>query len=696
MSKHQVCKGISNLISIILIIAAGSIPAFAKYSGGTGEPNDPYQIASVSDLLTLAEDVNDYNKCFIMTSDIDLDPCLPGNQIFSTAVIAPDSNLSMEYDGIAFSGVFDGKEHKIFNLTIDANGTENDFLAMFGYIGIGGEVKNMGLENISVTYGTLANKIAGLVACSDGNISNCYSTGAVDGNQADCVGGLVGLNNTGIMSNCHSFVIVSGGEHTGDLGGLAGFNKSSITNCFSTGAVTGGYFIGGLTGGNDSNIHNCHSTSAVVGESDYVGGLVGIDFNGTITNCYSTGSINIGNRASDVGGLVGDSWNGTIRNCYSTGTVITKNNSNRIGGLMGRTSGSITNCYSTSHVIFGEGSTGIGGLVGASWHGINGINDNYFLDVAGPDNGYGTPLTDSRMKKQTSFAGWDFINETVNGTNDVWIIFEGFDYPKLAWTSPLSISRCVIRSASTDSISISGLMSATADDFNDANNSTDANFVEIAISSENMTSCVFTVPVDRRTWKNDKFVYSGAEDGIKKLFRYNPRSHKFNFWAKKLDLSGLECPLTIDINVGDYTGTVEVEETKVNGTRPMPIKLLMGVEDAIRVDRTCLRRFSTDWLSVRGGFTVEDTDVNLANVPLSITLDSQTFTIPEGSFRAGNNIFRCSNVIIEGGIASARFNFNKGTFRLIIKNSDITAESGTFDFGMEFDTFNENTQITLP
>jgi hypothetical protein len=38
----------------------------AEYSGGTGEPNNHYQIASADDLLVLAADTNDYNQCFII------------------------------------------------------------------------------------------------------------------------------------------------------------------------------------------------------------------------------------------------------------------------------------------------------------------------------------------------------------------------------------------------------------------------------------------------------------------------------------------------------------------------------------------------------------------------------------------------------------------------------------------------------
>jgi len=30
-------------------------------------------------------------------------------------------------------------------------------------------------------------------------------------------------------------------------------------------------------------------------------------------------------------------------------------------------------------------------------------------------------------------AGWDFVDETENGTEDIWWILEGRDYPRLAW-----------------------------------------------------------------------------------------------------------------------------------------------------------------------------------------------------------------------------------------------------------------------
>ena len=41
----------------------------------------------------------------------------------------------------------------------------------------------------------------------------------------------------------------------------------------------------------------------------------------------------------------------------------------------------------------------------------------------------------AEMQTASTFldAGWDFVNETENGTDDIWWIDEGQDYPRLWW-----------------------------------------------------------------------------------------------------------------------------------------------------------------------------------------------------------------------------------------------------------------------
>jgi hypothetical protein len=47
----------------------------------------------------------------------------------------------------------------------------------------------------------------------------------------------------------------------------------------------------------------------------------------------------------------------------------------------------------------------------------------------------GTGATTDEMQTANTFleAGWDFIGETANGTEDIWWVLEGHDYPRLWW-----------------------------------------------------------------------------------------------------------------------------------------------------------------------------------------------------------------------------------------------------------------------
>ncbi|OHB63651.1 MAG: hypothetical protein A2168_05355 [Planctomycetes bacterium RBG_13_50_24] len=326
--------------------------AYATYSGGTGEPNDPYQIATAADLIALGETPEDYDKHFILTADIELDPNLPGRKVFDGAVIAPDTDPNTEWDfkGTPFTGVLDGNRHTISRLTI-AGGA---FVGLFGQL-VGGEVKDVGIADVEIAgSGSYVGGLAG--EAHGGAVTRCYSTGVVRGN---------GLS----------------------VGGLTGCNRGTVTQCYSTGMVTGagGSFAGagGLVGTNYDTVTQCYSTGAVHGYSG-VGGLVGLIMGGSVTQCYSTGAAN--GFSAHVGGLVG--WDRTNSSKITTSFWDTQ------------TSGTL--------------------------YGVGGIE---------PDPNGVIGKTTAEMQTASTFlnTGWDFVGETANGTEDIWWILEGQDYPRLWW-----------------------------------------------------------------------------------------------------------------------------------------------------------------------------------------------------------------------------------------------------------------------
>jgi len=191
---------IPGAIILLITILSLSLPAYAQYSGGTGEPNDPYQIATSADLIALGNEPNDYDKHFILTADINLDPNLPGCKVFDRAVIG------------SFAGVFDGKGRTISHLTI--KGGSN--LGLFGDLEYGGKVKDVAVMDASITGA--GDFVGGLAGLNRGIVEQCYSAGAVTGTD-DHVGGLVGIGSSGAVTACFWDTQTSGqGQSAGGTG----------------------------------------------------------------------------------------------------------------------------------------------------------------------------------------------------------------------------------------------------------------------------------------------------------------------------------------------------------------------------------------------------------------------------------------------------------------------------------------------
>ena len=166
---------------------------------------------------------------------------------------------------------------------------------------------------------------------------------------------------------------IAGGDGSYSLGGLCGYIRGTISNCYSSGSVTGGddsHNLGGLCGANGGTISNCHSGGSVTGgdESYLLGGLCGQNRHGTISNCYATGSVTGWEVSERLGGLCGSNG-GTITRCYSGGSVTGEDSSYSLGGLCGENwLGTISNCYATCSVT---GGAALGGLCGVNYGGIN-------------------------------------------------------------------------------------------------------------------------------------------------------------------------------------------------------------------------------------------------------------------------------------------------------------------------------------
>jgi hypothetical protein len=294
---------------------------FTIFDGGTGEPDDPYQIATLSQLNEIRNHLDSY---FIFVDDIDASET-------STEGFEP---IGDESEG--FSGQLDGDGFEISNLTID-NPTGN-YLGLFGYIEEDGFIQNLNLVNADISGDDI---VGGLAGVNNGTIENVSVSGAVNGSSF--LGGLAGLNGGAVLQSV-SEVDVSGSDR---IGGLAGVNTGVIQHSYAAGDVNGGSSAGGLTGWNNESgeILESYASGNVSGQ-DRLGGLVGRnEGDASIVQSYALGNVSLSTIFyGRAGGLIGTNTStGSISEVYATGEVTGV--SGDLGGLAGTNSSQVENSY---------------------------------------------------------------------------------------------------------------------------------------------------------------------------------------------------------------------------------------------------------------------------------------------------------------------------------------------------------------
>ena len=184
-------------IPLMIVVFFASIPAYAKYGGGSGEPNDPYLIYTAEQMNTIGAEPNDWDKHFKLMADIDLS-AYEGDSF--NLIGYRDGSIRTTYP---FGGLFDGNGHTLSNLTYIIERTEpGDEEPLLGPYGLfrylSGEVRDLGLINPTIrpadTCPHWVSKVGALVGYSlEGSIINCYVQGGyISGDST--VGGLVGIH----------------------------------------------------------------------------------------------------------------------------------------------------------------------------------------------------------------------------------------------------------------------------------------------------------------------------------------------------------------------------------------------------------------------------------------------------------------------------------------------------------------------
>lgn len=322
---------------------------------------------------------NDLDGSYILMADIDLSAAtaMGGDWDFMGNGWNPIGSGDV-YGNNAFSGEFDGNGHKITGLRIDAktvpSGTATVYIGLFA--NITGTVKDLTVTGNIAYSGSKDYYIGAIAGQCNGRIENCTSTVDVSGTATTYdvdgfVGGITGIANAkavivncanqgNVRSNCYDGGTSSSCDYDiNSAGGIAGNGDSSatISKCYNTGDVTA----------------RATSYSSSYYGVAYAAGICKV---GKIDNCYNAGDVS-SLRCLSYGTMYGYGIGGTASNSYNTGKVTAANY------RYGVASAESKNCY--------------------------------YLDGTGTTSTGATALTDTQMRLQTMFVGFDFDNTwTIN------------------------------------------------------------------------------------------------------------------------------------------------------------------------------------------------------------------------------------------------------------------------------------------
>lgn len=405
---------------------------------GLGTADNPYQIASATDLKLVSKQVLAYVDTeeiyFKQTADIELS--------------ATENWVPIGTSGIPFAGQYDGGGYSIKNLYIS---TDESFQGLFGFIT--GTVKNLHVYGtVSVHYtGTHSHSFAGGIVGAMNNgalVQNCNSYVTIEGDSY--VGGVVGAvlytddyltdafstidncnfygtltaddrsainedamyfggiagRSYGAVKNCTNYgdILVSG-EKTSYIGGISGYAYSpyktyspsaeqlpllAMENCENKGTVSGGEYVAGIVAQTSLSVKNCVNNGAISG-AQYVGGIAGV--NGTsatytegisvISNCTNNATITV--TKSNGGGIAGYNFV-CIESCSNAGTVAGTEAATRIGGIAGYSRGNILACDNLASAPI-TGYQSLGGIVGYFYQANASVSDCHnYADVSTANN----------------------------------------------------------------------------------------------------------------------------------------------------------------------------------------------------------------------------------------------------------------------------------------------------------------------
>ena len=291
-----------------------TVNATMNYFNGAGTETNPFQIASLDDLVLLRDRVNAGQPCagkyFVQTADIDLDGI---NWM-------PIGSVTQEH---GFMGNFDGNGFKIKNLTISSPTLDSDGYAYAGFF--------------SVTEGT------------DANNQNIIKNLTIENVTIDTTGHIVSA-----AIAYPYYTIVDNVKVCGDIN-ITGGNYTAGALAYTRRCVNASNVS--VVGNDGSTITGAQTVGGVISDIQMNGGLTAVYSNFSAENLTITGT-------KQVGGIAGIIATQTLNGATVKNVTIVCSDTNRVGQVAGAFGGTST----ISNIVV-EKVTGATAVIGGAYDG---------------------------------------------------------------------------------------------------------------------------------------------------------------------------------------------------------------------------------------------------------------------------------------------------------------------------------------
>jgi len=237
--------------------------SFIRYTGSGTSTTSAYVIYDIYGLQAMKCNLNKHFSLYY-----DISGAVTSGWNWNDSLSTYEGFSPIGGSGYPFAGSLNGKTFTISNLSI--NRATRDYIGLFGAVGTGANIYNLGLTDSYIKANGYAGSLVGYN--NGGTVSKCLSKrNVLTFGAGNYLGGFAGYNTSTIENSYSGNYIYSSDSN---VGGFVGYNSGSISKCYSFGSSYMNYADGFVDSG--TNVSGCYYSTYESGKTGSNLGALGL------------------------------------------------------------------------------------------------------------------------------------------------------------------------------------------------------------------------------------------------------------------------------------------------------------------------------------------------------------------------------------------------------------------------------------